>query len=70
MLANLVDIDEAMAINAITEDSAAAVFLDFSAAFPSVEQEMMHEIFRALGWPNWLLRFIVALYQRNFVLLF
>jgi hypothetical protein len=66
MLANLVDIDEAMAINAITEDSAAAVFLDFSAAFPSVEQEMMHEIFRALGWPNWLLRFIVVLYQRNF----
>ena len=65
MLANLIDIDESMAFNAITEESAAALLFDFSAAFPSVEHELLHAQFAALGWPDWLLRFVVVLYQLN-----
>jgi len=66
MLANLIDIDEAMAIHAMTEDTAAAMLFDFSAAFPSVEQELLHEVFAELNWPDWLLRFVSILYQLNF----
>ena len=65
MLANLIDIDESMAFNATTEESAAALLFDFSAAFPSVEHELLHAHFAALGWPDWLLRFVVVLYQLN-----
>ena len=54
-----------MAFNAITEESAAALLFDFSAAFPSVEHELLHAHFAALGWPDWLLRFVVVLYQLN-----
>ena len=65
MIANLIDIDEAMATTLLEDDAASAFFFDFAAAFPSVEQEMMHKLFESLGWPDWLLRFIHILYQNN-----
>ena len=41
------------------------MFYDFAAAFPSVEHEFMQEVFRALGWPAWLLNFVSVLYANN-----
>ena len=65
MLANLIDIDESMAVNAVQNDQSAALLFDFTAAFPSIEHELLHSLFRSLGWPEWLLRFIHILYQQN-----
>lgn len=65
MLANLIDIDESMALKAVTEESVAALLFDLSAAFPSVDHELLHSHFAAIGWPDWLLRFVVVLYQLN-----
>ena len=65
MVANIVDIEESMLQQAISSERGGAVFFDFAAAFPSVEQEMMHVIFQALGWPRWLLSFLRCLYHNN-----
>ena len=66
MLANLVDIDEAMVSSVCHSDQGAAVFFDFAAAFPSIEHELMFAVFRKLGWPTWLLNFLNVLYAGNF----
>jgi hypothetical protein len=66
MLANLVDIDEAMALTACRSDQGAAIFSDFAAVFPSVEHDLMKTVFRWLGWPPWLLTFIDILYAHNY----
>eukprot|EP00974_Lingulodinium_polyedra_P017458 1691992-Lingulodinium_polyedra.AAC.1 len=65
MVANIIDVEEAMLSQAVSSDRGGAIFFDFAAAFPSVEQDMMHEIFRARGWPNWLLNFLRCLYHNN-----
>ena len=52
MLANLVDIDEAMAYSTCVSDKGAAMFYDFAAAFPSEEHGFMMAVVRRLGWPN------------------
>jgi len=65
MIANLVDIDEAIAQFALSTDDAVALFYDFASAFPSVEHELLHSYFRSLGWPPWLLRLAHVLYYNN-----
>jgi len=65
MLANVIDVDEAMQHTALEEENGAAVFLDFAAAFPSVSHEFMLDLFADLGLPPELLNFIRALYRRN-----
>ena len=65
MLANLVDVDEAMVEQAATSDTAVALFKDFRSAFPSIEHEMFHAYFSALKWPSWLLRLISIFYLGN-----
>ena len=57
-MANLTDVDGMVMETAITESESAVVSVDFAAAFPSVEPDMMHETFRALGWPRWLFNFL------------
>ena len=57
MLSNIVDIEEAMLSSSLTQSSAAAVFFDFEAAFPSVSQEFLLEVLAARGWPPWRTRF-------------
>ena len=52
-----------MAVSATMEESAVAFLFDFSADFPSVEHELLHSHFAALGWPHWFLRFVLVLYQ-------
>ena len=43
LIANIVDIDEAMNATAATQSRGAALFYDFAAAFPSVSQEFLIE---------------------------
>jgi len=63
MIANLVDVDEAVLEYALASNDAIALFYDFAAAFPSVEHRMLHVYFAALGWPDWLLRMVLNLYH-------
>jgi hypothetical protein len=65
MIANLLDVDEAMLMRASQEEGACAYFFDFAAAFPSIEQVILREFFKSLGWPRWLHNFIQRLYQDN-----
>eukprot|EP00959_Pyramimonas_sp_CCMP1952_P112625 2354463-Pyramimonas_sp.AAC.1 len=58
MVSNLLDIDEAMILEAAEAEGAYAIFFDFAAAFPSIEHEFCQQFFRALGWPTWLCSFI------------
>ena len=58
MMANLIDIDEAIASEACLASEAIGLFYDFKAAFPSVEHELLHAYFIALGWPTWLCTFV------------
>ena len=66
MISNLLDVDEAMVIEAARGEGSVAFFFDFAAAFPSIEHTLLHEYFGSLGWPPWILRFIRCLYWRNF----
>ena len=65
MIANIVDVDEAMLETAIEEEGAYTFFFDFAAAFPSIEPALLHGFFAHLGWPPWLRQFIRALYWNN-----
>jgi len=65
MLANILDVEEAMAMATFRGIRSLAVLFDFSAAFPSIEHALMFEYFDALEWPQWLMRIIRILYQGN-----
>ena len=65
LLSNVLDIDEGMMHAALEGEEAAAIFFDLAAAFPSIEQELMHQLFAALNWPRWLLNFVRILYSNN-----
>ena len=65
MIANLLDVDCAMISGAFESDDAAALFFDFAAASPSVEQDFMMRVFEKLGWPRWLLNVVSVLYEFN-----
>ena len=66
MISNLLDIDEAILNHALQGEDSAAIFYDFAAAFPSIEQEFFHQFLQRLGWPKWLLNFVHSLYWNNF----
>ncbi len=66
MLANLLDIDEAMIKAAAQGENGMAFFLDFAAAFPSIEHDFFKQFFVKLGWPLWLVNIINILYLDNF----
>ena len=65
MLANVVDIDEAMQWVSMTQPNGAALFYDFAAAFPSVSHDFLFDLFESIGVPPHILRFIRILYNRN-----
>ena len=44
MLANVVDVDEAMQTTALEAEDGAAVFFDFAAAFPSISQDWIRRV--------------------------
>ena len=65
MLANVLDIEEAMLAASLSGDFPAAVFFDFEAAFPSVSQEFLLHVLSSRGWPSWCIRFVRAIYWNN-----
>ena len=65
MLGNIIDVDEAMLYTAAEDMEGMAFFFDFAAAFPSIEHESFIRFFRSLGWPRWLMNFILTLYRNN-----
>ena len=66
MIANILDVDEAMAHAAIDGDCGLAFSFDLAAAFPSLERQFFEAFFESLGWPPFLLRIISNLYVGNF----
>ena len=65
MLANVVDIEESMQVTAWTQETGAAIFFDFAAAFPSVCHSFLREVLESVGIPQHILRFIDVLYHDN-----
>jgi len=69
MLANVLDVEEAMLEAGLVHDDPAAIFLDFEAAFPSLNQKFIQRVLAARGWPPWMLRFVEVLYTNNLCVL-
>ena len=65
MLANILDVEEAMQLTALEHPRGAAWFFDFQAAFPSVAHRFLLRTLEAAGLPPWLLRFVHNLYENN-----
>ena len=65
MIANLVDVDEAMHLYAASSSDAVALFYDFAAAFPSIAHLLLFLYFAAMDWPLWIRNIILGLYFRN-----
>ena len=51
ILKDLLEVESAMMLRSLQDDSAAAVFLDFAAAFPSISQQYIHECLVHIGVP-------------------
>ena len=65
MLANLVDIDEAMVLNACSSEEGAAMFFDFAAAFPSICHAWIFAVLHARQFPAVIINFVMSLYNFN-----
>ena len=65
ILANVIDIEEAAAHQALGEDEAAIFLFDFSAAFPSVNQDFLVRALSHIGLPAVALNVVRALYDNN-----
>ena len=51
ILKNLLDIDYAAMVTALTSDQGALILFDFAAAFPSISQTYMMDLLTSLGLP-------------------
>ena len=65
MLHTIVDVEHAMLQKSLEEETVAAFFFDFKAAFPSIAHEYMFKVLRSLHIPEGILRLIKALYDNN-----
>ena len=65
MLANILDVDFELRVASLRHPRAVAVFYDFKAAFPSVNQDFMWHTLAALGVPAPFLNAFRAFYFRN-----
>ena len=63
ILRNLLDMEKAMILCSCKDVDGAALFLDFSAAFPSVDQEYIMRTLEEFGIPQTELNFVKALYD-------
>ena len=66
MLSNVLDIEEAMIDGALTQSFPLAVFLDFEAAFPIINQVFIQQVLSARGWPPWFCNFVGIIYDNNY----
>jgi hypothetical protein len=62
MLENVVDIEHLAMIAALSEEDAAMILFDFSAAFPSISRKYMQEAARQAGLPQTALQVIDSFY--------
>ena len=65
MLSNVLEVDHALMRTALFHDTGVAIFFDFKAAFPSISHHFLRRVLRAVCLPQWLLRFVDALYCGN-----
>ena len=65
ILKNVLDIDYAAMVTALTSDKGALVLFDFAAAFPSISQTYMMDLLTSLGLPRCALNLIQAFYDNN-----
>ncbi len=66
LLANVIDIEEAMVMTALHEDDGACIFCDLAAAFPCMDHGFVRDLFTAMELPDHVMAFFEALYARNF----
>ena len=64
-MANILDVDHAMMLVALTEEKGCTMFFDFKAAFPNLSHRFLHRVLGSLGLPGWVLRFCDVLCQNN-----
>ena len=65
LLSNVIDIEEAAVVAAMQGEKPASLLFDFSAAFPSVNQEYLLKALRHIGLPEAALSAARALYDNN-----
>ena len=65
MLANIVDVDEAMIDASLREDNPAAILFDFAAAFPSIDHDYIFDVLTSRGWSEWFIKVLKLLYWNN-----
>ena len=65
LLRNVIDVEDAMRIAALRGNSPAAIFFDFSAAFPSISQAFLRKVMVHLGFPEGIVNFVDCLYHDN-----
>ena len=66
LIHNVVEIDTAMAEQALQSSEGAAILFDFRAAFPSVIHTFLTDALKHLGLPKGMISFVEALYHNNF----
>ena len=66
MLSSIFDVEEAMLDAAFSEEFPLAIFLDFEAAFPSIDQSFIKAVLTSRNWPVWLQNFLNILCHDNF----
>lgn len=65
MLQNVLEMDTGMQEVALEACEGLSVFFDFRAAFPSISHRFLTAVLEGLDIPDWVLRFVVALYRDN-----
>ena len=65
ILRNLIEVENAMLLRSAEDADSAAIFLDFSAAFPSISQEFVMRVLTEYGIPQEELNVVRALYDSS-----
>ena len=65
ILKNVLDIDYASMVTALSSEEGALILFDFASAFQSIAQTYMMELLNALGLPRSALNLIQAFYDNN-----
>ena len=66
ILANLLDLDTASMVTALSHQDGACILLDFAAAFPSISQDFTFSVLRSIGLPEQSLQLIRSLYDESY----
>jgi len=66
LLANVVEIEDSLMKLSLRDESAAGIFFDFQAAFPSLSHGYIHMVLRDIGVPLEVRRLVTAFYDQHF----